>query len=177
MKGKIMFGVVIYKKEKEENAKKILQKHLVEIKLKNGVMFSHGREKDGWVLEQIPSNAFLTYNHFDAFLYGLSADLSKSGIGMVLGHNDEEGFFWMDYPTYETIKPFEAVILGAEEIRYFECDKCHAIIKENDETDKYVRMRIQPKECYENQGGCGRISTFSEVKKEWVKKNHPEILK
>ncbi len=177
MKNKTMFGVILYKKEKEKNAQEIIDKHVAKSKLKEGAMFSHGREKNGWVLEQIPSTAFSSYNGFDDFLYCLSVDFSKAGIGLVLGHNDEQGFFWMDYPTYEDVKPYAKSIIGDDVTRYFECCKCGAIVKEEQYSEKYVGNPIlYPKECYENQGGCGRISNFLEVKRNWVLEHHPKII-
>lgn len=68
-----------------------------------------------------------------------------------------------------------------EEVRYFECQKCGAIIKAmQEDPNKYVNpssLRL-PTECYEEQGGCGREATkFHEIKKGWIEKNKPHLMK
>lgn len=70
------------------------------------------------------------------------------------------------------------IIIG-EEIKYFECSKCGAILcSKRLDPKKYVSsVIVAPNECYEKQGGCGRVSIFREVTREWVEKNHPELLK
>lgn len=57
--------------------------------------------------------------------------------------------------------------------RYFECQKCGAILKQIVDKDKYVKPPEKPEECYENQGGCGRNQPFLELKEEWVKEHLP----
>ena len=93
------FGLILYKKENEKEFKKIFNKVWDKTRItKKELYLGHLREKQGWVIYQIRANAFLTYRDFDNFLYMLSEDLGLSGMGMVLGHNDNDGFFWMDYP-------------------------------------------------------------------------------
>ena len=58
-----------------------------------------GLQKDRkFRLYQISANCFRTYKDFDTFLIELARvfyDLDD--IALVLGHNDDDGFFWMDY--------------------------------------------------------------------------------
>ncbi|RLF50596.1 MAG: hypothetical protein DRN24_06280 [Thermoplasmata archaeon] len=98
---KKIFGVVIYKegREKEFEEKLIYALNHPLVKLTKGDKFlAYSREKQGWILCQFKADGFLTYKDFDNFLWVLSEELSKNDIGMVLGHNGEDGFFWMDYP-------------------------------------------------------------------------------
>lgn len=93
------FGLILYKKENEKEFEKIFNKVWDKTRItKKESYLGHQSEKQGWVIYQIRANAFLTYRDFDNFLYMLSEDLGLSGMGMVLGHNDNDGFFWMDYP-------------------------------------------------------------------------------
>lgn len=43
-------------------------------------------------------------------------------------------------------------------IATFQCQKCGAVIKLHQDT--YENIIREPAECYEDQGGCGRVSTF-----------------
>jgi len=102
------FGLVLYRHENEELVRKIVNVALKKYTLKNHASLGHiGR---GWIgkkinkdnrkysLWQIPVDAFHTYRDFDDFLITLAIKLNDlQKLGLVLGHNDNDGFFWMDY--------------------------------------------------------------------------------
>ena len=97
------FGVIIYKRNRENGFYKIINRGLQKSRI---ISDSENRtlghtvdnEKQGYVLYQITAKCFLTYADFDNFLYWVSGELGSSGVGMVIGHNDNDGFMWMDYP-------------------------------------------------------------------------------
>lgn len=101
------FGIAIYKEEKKEIFNEIFNEIWKKARTirKPDIYIGHKRGKQGWVLFQITAKPFPTYKDFDNFLYELSGHLSENNVGMVLGHNDNDGFFWMDYPEL-TIKQF-----------------------------------------------------------------------
>jgi len=97
----VNLGLAIYKKEKKKEFDKIFKKQWLKSKPKISPKYQiigHKTLKQGYVLFQISSKCFLTYTSFDNFLYGLSEELATSDIGMVIGHNDSDGYIWMDFP-------------------------------------------------------------------------------
>ncbi len=96
------FGLALCREEKKEIFDKIVHDTLncPSVHLMSGKRhFGHGRKKQGWIMYQFVADPFVSYTDFDNFLYILSEELSKiPDLGLVLGHNDEAGFFWMDYP-------------------------------------------------------------------------------
>ena len=53
------------------------------------------------------------------------------------------------------------------ELEYFECQKCGAIISIDVSKDN-EKKTIYPLYCDEKQGGCGSVSKFIRLKKEYV---------
>lgn len=54
-----------------------------------------------------------------------------------------------------------------EKFEYFECQKCGAIIS-IDVSKNNEKKTIYPVCCDEKQGGCGSVSKFLRLKKEYV---------
>jgi hypothetical protein len=54
-----------------------------------------------------------------------------------------------------------------EKFEYFECQKCGAIISIDVSKDN-EKKTIYPLYCDEKQGGCGSVSKFIRLKKEYV---------
>jgi hypothetical protein len=103
------FGLIVCKSENQDSLKDLVNETLKElnIHLKKGG-FGHiapiGKSikqdypKRKYCLFQIRVNTFPSYKIFDNFLIKLAEklnDLDKDGL--VLGHNDNDGFFWTDY--------------------------------------------------------------------------------
>ena len=56
-----------------------------------------------------------------------------------------------------------------DEIAFFECQQCGAIIKVNQ--SKYDETKpIRPVVCDEQQGGCGRVGKFLKLSDEWMRR-------
>jgi uncharacterized protein YceK len=58
---------------------------------------------------------------------------------------------------------------------YFECQKCGAIIS-IDISKNNEKKTIYPVYCDEKQGGCGSVSKFLRLKKEYVNEKQSEEL-
>ena len=59
------------------------------------------------------------------------------------------------------------------ELEYFECQKCGAIIS-IDVSEEFEKKNIYPVRCDVKQGGCGSVSKFIRLKKEYVKEKQLE---
>ena len=62
-----------------------------------------------------------------------------------------------------------------EKFEYFECQKCGAIIS-IDVSKINEKKTIYPVYCDEKQGGCGSVSKFIRLKKEYVKEKQSSDL-
>ncbi len=62
-----------------------------------------------------------------------------------------------------------------EKFEYFECNKCGAIIS-IDVSKNNEKKTIYPLYCDEKQGGCGSVSKFIRLKKEYVNEKQLEEL-
>ena len=62
-----------------------------------------------------------------------------------------------------------------EKFEYFECQKCGAIISIDVSKDN-EKKTIYPLYCDEKQGGCGSVSKFIRLKKEYVNEKQLEEL-
>ncbi len=62
-----------------------------------------------------------------------------------------------------------------EKFEYFECQKCGAIISIDVSKDN-EKKTIYPLYCDEKQGGCGSVSKFIRLKKEYVTEKQSEEL-
>jgi len=62
-----------------------------------------------------------------------------------------------------------------QKFEYFECQKCGKII--NIDVSKDIEKKtIHPVRCDEKQGGCGSVSKFIRLKKEYVTEKQSEEL-
>ena len=61
------------------------------------------------------------------------------------------------------------------ELEYFECQKCGAIIS-IDVSKNNEKKTIYPVYCDEKQGGCGSVSKFLRLKKEYVNEKQSSDL-
>jgi hypothetical protein len=61
------------------------------------------------------------------------------------------------------------------ELEYFECQKCGAIISIDVSKDN-EKKTIYPLYCDVKQGGCGSVSKFIRLKKEYVNEKQSEEL-
>lgn len=100
MKIKTNIGLIIYKEEIEEEFNKIFEevanKYLEKKVILNSTIATSSICK-GWRIFQIHKKAFRNYYYFDDFLmYFVSMTKNNPNI-LVLGHNDEQGYFWKDY--------------------------------------------------------------------------------
>ena len=59
------------------------------------------------------------------------------------------------------------------ELEYFECQKCGAIIS-IDVSKEIEKKNIYPVRCDAKQGGCGSVSKFIRLKKEYIKEKKLE---
>jgi hypothetical protein len=62
-----------------------------------------------------------------------------------------------------------------QKFEYFECQKCGAIIS-IDISKNIEKKTIYPLFCEEKQGGCGSVSKFLRLKKEYVTEKKSEDL-
>jgi hypothetical protein len=62
-----------------------------------------------------------------------------------------------------------------QKFEYFECQKCGAIIS-IDLSKNIEKKTIYPIYCEEKQGGCGNVSKFIRLKKEYVTEKQSEDL-
>ncbi|MCJ7571761.1 MAG: hypothetical protein MUO82_07780 [Candidatus Thermoplasmatota archaeon] len=62
-----------------------------------------------------------------------------------------------------------------EKFEYFECQKCGAIISIDVSKDN-EKKTIYPLYCDEKQGGCGSVSKFLRLKKEYVNERQSNEL-
>ena len=62
-----------------------------------------------------------------------------------------------------------------QKFEYFECQKCGAIIS-IDISKNIEKKTIYPLYCEEKQGGCGSVSKFIRLKKEYVNEKQSEEL-
>lgn len=62
-----------------------------------------------------------------------------------------------------------------QKFEYFECQKCGAIIS-IDISKNIEKKTIYPLYCEEKQGGCGSVSKFIRLKKEYVTEKKSEDL-
>ena len=60
-----------------------------------------------------------------------------------------------------------------QKFEYFECKKCGAIIS-IDISKEIEKKNIYPVRCDAKQGGCGSVSKFIRLKKEYVKEKQLE---
>jgi hypothetical protein len=59
------------------------------------------------------------------------------------------------------------------ELEYFECQKCGVIIS-IDVSKEIEKKNIYPVRCDAKQGGCGSVSKFIRLKKEYIKEKQLE---
>ena len=62
-----------------------------------------------------------------------------------------------------------------QKFEYFECQKCGAIIR-IDISKNIEKKNIYPLYCEEKQDGCGSVSKFIRLKKEYVTEKKSEDL-
>jgi uncharacterized protein YceK len=62
-----------------------------------------------------------------------------------------------------------------QKFEYFECQKCGTIIS-IDISKNIEKKTIYPLYCEEKQGGCGSVSKFISLKKEYVTEKKSEDL-
>jgi hypothetical protein len=111
MKNKYQTGLVIYRKEKEEIVRKIIDEVLSLYRLRNNQWLGHTGsvgvsiglpETTKFVAFQIRKECFFNYSDFDGFLIELGQILDDiDNLGMVIGHIDKTGFVWLDYNGFD----------------------------------------------------------------------------
>lgn len=62
-----------------------------------------------------------------------------------------------------------------QKYEYFECQKCGAIISIDVSKDTH-KKDIYPLYCDEKQGGCGSVSKFLRLKKDYVNEKQSDEL-
>ena len=62
-----------------------------------------------------------------------------------------------------------------QKFEYFECQKCGAIISIDVSKDNQ-KKDIYPIYCDDKQGGCGSVSKFLRLKKEYIREEQSEAL-
>lgn len=94
-------GLIIYRKNNEEKASKFIDEFLTRYELKKNTTFgsisSSGKDSK-FKIFQVREEAFKSYSQFEDFLIGLAEyfdDIDE--LGLVIGHNDKNGFIWTDY--------------------------------------------------------------------------------
>lgn len=124
------FGVLIYRKDKEAEYKKIFDDCYKKIKeaggTKDGKHQWPSSLEDGIFLVQITPDAFRSYVHLKNFLSLLAGKLNDGmyDIGVVWGHKDSDSFLWTVNEFNEKDRPYwheymvkEAVDLQVRKIK------------------------------------------------------------
>lgn len=62
-----------------------------------------------------------------------------------------------------------------QKFEYFECQKCGAIISIDVSVDN-EKKTLYPLYCDQKQGGCGSVSKFLRLKKEYIKEKQENDL-